>query len=115
MNTDALCPVCHEGELQVNYDLTVEIGDSRMDFAYVTLQCPCCGTVFRHENFDGGINFIDEWESNFVEPEQNEVENWADNEKEEWECSGCHVKRKKVKGAPAFKFCPDCGEPVWRY
>ena len=116
MGNQIECPVCHEGELEINYDLAMEIADACVEFKYVTLACPCCNTFFHHTDFQGNINFISNWADLYIGPDEpDEVENWADNEASEWECSDCHLKRKKAPGDPAFKFCPDCGKPVWRY
>lgn len=104
--TGYLCPCCQEGWLQL-------VQPDKPEDPYV-VECPCCGTSFHHKLMGEGINGVTKWELDYSasEPEVDEVENWAYDEKTEWECSGCYKRRKYHTGEPPFAFCPDCGKPV---
>lgn len=108
MSHEYLCPCCEEGYLEEHLP-------EGPDKPY-TVECSYCGTRFDHDLLMDGANGLVEFmklaEANHQDPV---AENWADNSDEYWECSCCHVKRKKVPGDPPFVHCPDCGELVYSY
>lgn len=102
-----LCPVCGEGTLQDH--LPDGPGGP------YTVECPSCGTRFDHDLLAQGANGSAEFLRMADATRDPIAENWSDDNATTWQCSRCNVRRRKVPGDPPFSFCPDCGEPVWRY
>lgn len=97
------CPVCGDGFLTV----------AEAAPGSYALGCDACGcSVTLRED---GYNAAEAALRDMARADAPVAENWATDPRGWWRCSRCDVRRRKVPGDPAFRFCPDCGERVWSY